>query len=230
MSALRINLGSWKHAPEGWVNVDGSWNAWLSKRPWLRRAAGAARVLPERAREDEWPDNVVVHDLRKRLPFGDGSAEAVYGSHVLEHLYLEEGARLLRECHRVLGPGGVLRLVVPDLGAAVREYTGERPFADSEQKAAEMSRADLLNERLRLRDRYAPRGNPAYRTYTALKDFHSHKWMYDAESLIARFEAVGFEDVREMGYLESRIPEIQEVEIRERVIDECGICIEGVRP
>ncbi len=228
--SLKINLGSWAHAPESWINVDGSWNAWLSQHPRLRRAAEAAGVLPEWASETEWPPNILVHDLRKPLPLPDGVASAVYGSHVLEHLYLDEGERLLQECHRVLRPGGILRLVVPDLRAVVEEYLGERPFADSEENVAELSAADRMNERLRFRDRHPPSGNVAYRTYSALKDFHSHKWMYDAESLTARFEAAGFTDVRELGYLESRIEGIEEVELRKRVVDECGICIEGSKP
>jgi SAM-dependent methyltransferase len=226
---LRINLGSWKHAPRGWVNIDGSWNAWLSKRPRLRRAAGALGALPEWARADDWPENVRVHDIRKGLPFPDGSAVAIYGSHILEHLYLSEAEALLRECRRILRRGGVLRLVVPDLRAAVAEYLGEGRYADSDEKGAELSRADRLNERLALRDRRPPGGNLPYRLYGALKDFHSHKWMYDAESLIARFEAAGFDDVRELGYLDSRIDGIEAVELRKRVIDECGVCIEGVK-
>jgi SAM-dependent methyltransferase len=226
----RINLGSWAHAPEGWINVDGSWNAWLSQHLRLRRAAEAAGVLPEWASETEWPENIVVHDLRKPLPFPSGSAAAIYGSHVLEHLYLVEAERLLRECFRVLRSGGLLRLVVPDLRAVVDEYLGERPFADSEQKAAGLSAADRMNERLGLRDRRPPKGNRAYRVYAALKDFHSHKWMYDAESLTARVEAAGFMEVRRLGYLESGIEGIEEVELRKRVVDECGICIEGVKP
>ncbi len=213
----KINLGSWAHAPEYCINIDGSWNAWLSQHPRLRRAAETARVLPEWAADTEWPDNILVHDLRKPLPFPDDYAGAIYGSHVLEHLYLVEADALLLECRRVLRGGGVLRLVVPDLRAAVDEYLSEGD-------------GDLLNERLGLRDRRPPSGNPAYRVYSTLKDFHSHKWIYDERSLSSRLEAAGLEDVRSMGYLESRIEGIEAVELRHRVVDEHGICIEGVKP
>jgi predicted SAM-dependent methyltransferase len=48
--------------------------------------------------------------------FADGSFTEVYASHVLEHFdYKEKLVAALREWHRVLAPGGVLRLSVPDL-------------------------------------------------------------------------------------------------------------------
>jgi SAM-dependent methyltransferase len=65
---------------------------------------------------------VIKHDLRRGLPFPDESFDAVYGSHVLEHLEPDTAAQLLRECHRVLRPGGIVRIVVPDLEAIARLY------------------------------------------------------------------------------------------------------------
>jgi hypothetical protein len=61
-------------------------------------------------------------DIRRGLPFADASFEACYASHVLEHLTPAEGARLLRELYRVLAPGGIARVVVPDLELIVLDY------------------------------------------------------------------------------------------------------------
>ena len=199
----------------------------MAKRPRLRRLVKASRLAPGSLFEAEWPPNILVHDLRKPLPFRDGFATAVYGSHVLEHLYFAEAKRLLAECFRVLEPGGALRLVVPDLRAIVSEYLGERPFADGSGAA---SPADRMNERLSLRPAEPPKGSFLYRLYSAATELHWHKWMYDADSLAAHVRAAGFEDVGEMAYNESRIAGIEEVERRERVVDECGVCVEGVRP
>lgn len=58
---------------------------------------------------------VIEYDIRKGLPFDDNSFEAVYHSHILEHLTPEQGKALMAECQRVLAPGGVMRIVVPDL-------------------------------------------------------------------------------------------------------------------
>jgi hypothetical protein len=52
--------------------------------------------------------------------------------------------------------------------------------------------------------------------------------MYDAPTLIRRMEEAGFKDVRQMGYLESRIPDIGEVEQEMRVLDG-GLVVEGVK-
>lgn len=65
---------------------------------------------------------VITHDLRRGLPFPDENFDAVYGSHVLEHLEPDAAARLLRECHRVLRPEGIVRIVVPDLEAIAKLY------------------------------------------------------------------------------------------------------------
>jgi len=60
-------------------------------------------------------DQVLQHDIRTGLPFEDDSFDAVYHSHVLEHLTPKQGESLIRECCRVLVPAGTLRIVVPDL-------------------------------------------------------------------------------------------------------------------
>ena len=65
---------------------------------------------------------VIAHDLRRGLPYPDGSFDGVYGSHVLEHLDPAAGERLLRECLRILKRGGVVRLVVPDLEVIAKLY------------------------------------------------------------------------------------------------------------
>ena len=64
-------------------------------------------------------------DVREPLPFADGEFDAVYASHVLEHLSPGRAVALVREIRRVLRPGGTIRLVVPDLEALCRSYLRE---------------------------------------------------------------------------------------------------------
>lgn len=61
-------------------------------------------------------------DIRKLLPFASGKVDACYASHVLEHLTRLNANELLRECHRILVPGGIIRLVVPDLENIALNY------------------------------------------------------------------------------------------------------------
>jgi len=89
---LNFGCGSMTH-PE-WTNVD------------------MAPTLP-------W---VIAHDIRRPFPFAVESYDAVYGSHVLEHIDPELVGSILGECFRILKPGGVLRVAVPDLEIIARTY------------------------------------------------------------------------------------------------------------
>jgi SAM-dependent methyltransferase len=109
--------------------------------------------------------------IRKPLPFPDGSASVIYASHVLEHLYFEEGKRLIREAFRVLDAGGILRVVVPDLNTIVQEYLGERPFGQLSGEFGSLRPADLVNHRLLMYWPTAPTGNLLYRNLQCVAGF-----------------------------------------------------------
>jgi predicted SAM-dependent methyltransferase len=57
-----------------------------------------------------------------RLPFADASATLLYASHLLEHFGRAEYRQVLAEWRRVLKPGGILRLAVPDFAACAAIY------------------------------------------------------------------------------------------------------------
>lgn len=61
-------------------------------------------------------------NLLAGFPYPDNTFDAVYSSHVMEHFSRDEGRRVLQACHRILKPGGILRVVVPDLEQNCREY------------------------------------------------------------------------------------------------------------
>ena len=90
----RVNLGCGRCFHHDWVNID-----FVSHDP-----------------------RVIKRDLRQPLPFPDASCEAVYHSHVLEHFPRSFAPVFLKECLRVLAPGGILRVAVPDLETITRLY------------------------------------------------------------------------------------------------------------
>lgn len=227
---IRLNLGCGLLTPQGWVNVDGSWNARLAKHPFIRRMLSSLRILPPGKMEIPWSSSIFIHNVRKPLPFPDESASAIYASHVLEHLYFQEARNLLIESFRVLAGGGVLRVVVPDLKAIVQEYLGQRPFGPLSGEMAALQPADRLNQRLLMRSPEPSSSNLFYRIYEAWQDFHSHKWMYDQDSLAALFQSTGFVDVQPKECHVSSIDNIQAVEDRSRILNGAGICVEGIKP
>lgn len=86
---------------------------------------------PEWVNLDAWASDpaVISCDVRRGFPFEESGFDAVYGSHVLEHLDRVAAARLLRECYRVLKSGGLVRLAVPDLEVIAKLYLELLPKA-----------------------------------------------------------------------------------------------------
>ena len=65
---------------------------------------------------------VEAHNILKGLPYPSNWFEVVYHSQVLEHIPKENAFDFLKECFRVLKPGGILRVVCPDLENICKEY------------------------------------------------------------------------------------------------------------
>jgi predicted SAM-dependent methyltransferase len=90
---------------------------WLSsdKQPKILNLGGGS-VLHERwLTADIDPRSDVWTDITRSLPFPNDSIDIVYLEEVIEHIGRDQGDTLLRECHRILKPGGSLRLTTPSL-------------------------------------------------------------------------------------------------------------------
>ncbi|HXZ36302.1 MAG TPA: methyltransferase domain-containing protein [Thermodesulfobacteriota bacterium] len=120
-----LNLGCGRRYHPDWVNVD-------------FRSTGPG---------------VLAIDLGGRLPFSDREFDAVYHSHLLEHLPKRKVPFFLRECFRVLKPGGILRVVVPDLEKISRLYLDylERAISGDEeaQKRYEWILLEMFDQMVR---------------------------------------------------------------------------------
>jgi glycosyltransferase involved in cell wall biosynthesis/SAM-dependent methyltransferase len=102
--------------------------------------------------------SVQAYDLRLGIPFADAAFDVVYHSHLLEHFSLAEGKRFLNECFRVLRPGGLLRLAVPDLENIVRAYLVCLEEAEAGMEGAEDRHEWMLVELLDQMTRREPGG------------------------------------------------------------------------
>lgn len=217
---LRLHLGCGAVAPPEWTNIDYSWNAVLAKLGPLRRLLCAVGLLPSHVAAVSWSPDVMIHDLTKRLPFGDETTDCVYSSHSLEHLTRVDARHLLADCYRVLKPGGAIRVVVPDLFCMAKEYFHQSELDPS--SAAERFLRDLTV----FAESQEP--NPLIRSYRAFHDA-GHKWMYDEALLRHCLRDTGFTDVTRRDFRDSVIPDIEQVEVVGHRFEK-SFCLEAVKP
>ncbi|MGH8961054.1 MAG: class I SAM-dependent methyltransferase [Jatrophihabitantaceae bacterium] len=70
-------------------------------------------------------------DATARWPIEDGAVAYVYADNVIEHIQLDAGRALLAEAHRCMQPGGVIRLITPDIRTHVELYLAGPSSLDS---------------------------------------------------------------------------------------------------
>ena len=184
---IKLNIGCGTAGIPGWINIDNSPTILLSRLPFGKRIF----------RTPDWPKDVLRADIRKRIPFPTGSVLSIYSSHTFEHFTYDESQAIACECIRVLKPGGVLRIVVPDLKIFVSDYLSA--YDDPLASHKFISRLLLTS---------------------GLRDIvHSgahHKQMFDERSLVHLLRAAGFVSPEVRSFGSSRIPKIEEIELESR--------------
>ena len=106
----------------------------------------------------------------RAIPVPDASVDEAMAIHVLEHLYRWEAPDALREWHRIMKPGGLMAIEVPDLMACCQHVLAHR------------------GERMGAWGLY---GDPGYR-----EPLMVHRWGWTDDELIAEMRAAGFTKVR----------------------------------
>lgn len=138
-------------------------------------------------------------DLRNPLPYKDNSVDFIYNEHFFEHLSVEEGLNALLNFKRVLKPGGVMRIAMPDLLDIVKMYNNDNWKTEYAETFKEhgmefiKTKAELININFR---------------------WWGHKWMYDWEELERRLREVGFTQIKQCELRKSDYPELCGLESR----------------
>ncbi len=162
---LRLNLGSGRRRIPGWLNID---------------LLGMNSHLP-------W-------NLARPLPLPQGSVDAVFLEHTLEHFSVAQGLDIVEGLRPLLRKGGTIRLGVPDFSKYIRGYCTE----------------GALLEELRP-------GRPLPILAAQEVVFcHGHKSAWDGDLLVRVLTEAGYAGAAVRAYGESRLPEAPDTPDRER--------------
>lgn len=102
---------------------------YLGRYYWRYRHIRRLHIGCGKIRLENWvnadvvPGAQLIIDIRWPLPFPANYLERIYSEHVLEHVTYGTAIRFLREALRVLAPGGVIRIAMPDLDDLIEGYS-----------------------------------------------------------------------------------------------------------
>ncbi len=152
----RLHLGAGTNVLDGWLNTD------------LEPTSADIQFL----------------DSTKQFPFEDRSVDVVFSEHHLEHITYSEGGYMLRECRRVLKPGGRIRIATPDLGVLLRMYSAPQEPANARYISF-------------ITDRFVPEADRYNPVFVINNAFHSwgHQFLYDQATLRDLLTRTGFVDL-----------------------------------
>lgn len=211
-----VQYGAGYSTGEGWLNFDASPTLRVQKLPVAGRLLARLSGNPE-----PFPDEVRYGDVVKGLPLAANCVDGLYASHVLEHLPLADMRIALAESLRVLKPGGVFRLIVPDLKSRARAYldAGDAPDA-----AHTFMRSTYLGSE--------GRGNSLGSRLRAAVGNSMHLWMYDFPAMAAELERAGFVEIRRAAFGDAEDPMFARVETEDRFVTEgiVEVAIEARKP
>lgn len=166
----KINLGSGHWKLEDWINVD--------------------------LDIDSQPD--VCADLSAGLPFASGVASLMHTEDFIDQLTLENAVAFLNECHRILAPGGVLRVLTPDMRKLAQLY-----LDDPEQLKSLWKR--FVGVPLLL--------DTAGEVFNLGMRFSGHTFLYDEETFKSLAAHCGF-DARRVEYQQSEVSGLRGLDLR----------------
>jgi predicted SAM-dependent methyltransferase len=193
-NTVKLNLGSGLTIAPGWINIDMNFNTLVSKLPspllgLIYNYSGAQNWFSREEYIDKLTNNTFIHHkLEYGIPFEDNSIDFIYTSHFLEHVFRDEAEEILKESFRVLKPGGLIRVCIPDLEIAVDMYNNGH-----KEESLELF-------------------------FTGKADFLSrHKYLYDFDMFKPILEKSGFKKVTKEEFQKGNMPDIQILDCRREV-------------
>jgi predicted SAM-dependent methyltransferase len=171
-SVRKLHIGCGYHRIAGWLNTD---------------------VFPMR--------DTIILDAARKFPFETDTFDYVYCEHTIEHMPFADGQTMLMECHRVLKPGGTLRMATPDVRFLFNLYREDRSALEEEYIA--WSCSNFVGKK-------APQ-NALGVINNFVRDW-GHVFIYDPDTLRTSMITAGFQEIVPAKTGESERPALSELE------------------
>jgi len=202
---MYLHFGCGLTAPEGWENYDASPTLRFERIPFI------GGLYSRNAKR--FPKNVKYGNIVKGLPISRESCDAIYCSHVLEHLSFLDCKKAIKNTYHYLKKGGFFRVVVPDLEALAKLYA-----SNPDQDAGIRFVGSLL---MGLQDRQTGLMGILQSSFGNSR----HLWMWDEGGLRLMLQEAGFRAIRRVSFQDTEEPKFNELDSKERF--DCGLGIEA---
>lgn len=174
----KLHLGCGRNLLEGWLNTD-------------LYEGGDVHFL----------------DVSKPFPFDDTSFSFVFSEHLFEHLPFHEGVAMLRECLRVLKPGGFIRLTMPHLEFLIDLYL--HPDKEVNKRYIQWSIDSFDHD---VSSFYLDGHYPAMFVLNNFMRFWGHQMLYDKSTIVQILKRIGYQDIKFCQLGESEHEDLRDVE------------------
>ena len=197
-SVRKLQVGSGYNLLEGWLNAD-----YVPSSP-----AG----------------NVIFLDATRPFPMPDGSFDYVFSEHMIEHIWFAQSQAMLKECFRILRPGGKIRISTPNLINIVSLL--EPPLTPIKESYIKLSTDKHIPFALGYR--------PGFVVNNFAHDF-GHCFIFDPETLKLALEQVGFHAVKQWAPAKSDDANLTGIETHQKIVGESindfeTLTMEAVKP
>jgi SAM-dependent methyltransferase len=206
MSELRINVGCGSSPTNDWINYDSSFSIKISKLPlYVPKILLFLGLIKESHLSyiTFLKTSIIRYgNILKGLPNDDGSVSVIYTSHMLEHFDHHEADIFCKEVQRLLIPGGVIRIVVPDIAIKINDYSKHK-------------NADLFIESLNI---CIPRPKTIFQKFYSKfieNSYGYHQRMYDSKLLMDLLKKNNFIDIKLLPAGETTINDSGDLDLRE---------------
>lgn len=136
-------------------------------------------------------------DLRYPLRIDNECINGIFSEHTLEHLTYDQNDRLLKECYRILKPGSVIRIIVPDVSLFIKNYASKNNAWFEKLEDVMFTHNESPERRTR---RYVSR----MEAVSFITQEHLHLSCWDFDTMKYFLEKNNFKEVRQVDFGISR--------------------------